>query len=144
MGTSSKLAKCLDENMLQKSHGVRIAPSSMDEDDLPEKTGPQVADELGGRYLLRYVLPEQVRKFSDGSSERHLVTCTPYSPEETIAQLYLPRDTEPRTYVFLLRPSKLKKVSGPRWVEGGNGIEYLLPEGFGKDALVRPWAMPLE
>ena len=97
-----------------------------------------------GRYLLRYVLPEQLQAFSDGSSRVHYVTCTPYSPEETIGQLALPRGAEPRSHVFLLRPSKLKKVSGPRWVRGGYGIEYLLPEGFGKDALVLPWAIAVE
>ena len=144
MGTSSKLAKCLDESMLQEAHGVLIAPSHMLDEDLREKTGPQVADELGGRYLMRYVLANQIQAFSVGSSRVHYVTYTPYSPEETIGQLALPKGTEPRSHVFLLRPSKLKKVLGPRWVRGGYGIEYLLPEGFGKDALVLPWAIAVE
>jgi len=144
MGTSSTLAKCLDEDMLQEAHGVRIAPSHELDEDLPKKTGGQVADELGGRYLLRYVLPSQVGAFNNGSSSFHYVTCTPYSPEETIGQLALPNGTEPRSHVFVLQPMKLKKVLGPRWVRGCHGIEYLLPEGFGKDALVRTWAVPVE
>ena len=144
MGTSSKLAKCLDENMLQEAHGVLIAPSHVLDEDLPEKTGTRVAGEIGGRYLMRYVLPNQLQALSDGSSRLQYVTCTPYAPEEVAGQLALPRATEPRSHVFVLQPSKLRKVFGPRWVKGGYGIEYLLPDGFEKDALVVPWAVRVE
>ena len=62
----------------------------------------QVADEIGGRYLLRYLLPHQVGQFSNGSAETHYVTPTPYAPEETVHYLALPEPDQPRSYAPVL------------------------------------------
>ena len=63
MGVCTWLATLLDREMLVVRHGVPIEPDTMSIHKLPRKTGHQVADEVGGRYLLRYLLPHQVGLF---------------------------------------------------------------------------------
>jgi hypothetical protein len=58
MGVCSRLATVLDHEMLEV-RGVIIASRLTPDDELPRKDGKDVADELGGRYLLRYMLPHQ-------------------------------------------------------------------------------------
>jgi hypothetical protein len=140
MGTSSWLATLLDWEMLEVRRGVSIEPSTAPVDMLPKKTGHQVANELGGRYLLRYLLPNQLGRFTRGSSERHFVTPTPYAPDETVAYLALPRPLEPRPFVLVLDPARIEFIWGPQWVRGAPGIQYILLNGFPQDAIVGPGA----
>lgn len=140
MGTSSRLATQLDREMLEGAHGVAIAPSSVPIDRL-RKSGRQVADELGGRHLLRYMLPHQVGHYTAGSSDPHWVTPTPYAPEETLSWLALPAPRDPRPYVMLLKPGEIAEVWGPRWVRFGGGIEYYLPRGFPPEAVAFSWEL---
>lgn len=146
MGTSSWLATLLDQEMLEVVRKVSIRPRTTPDAMLPQLNGPQVATHLGGRYLLRYLLPHQVGDVdsyaAQGSNRRHFVTPTPYAPGETVPWLALPKPAESRLYVMLLDPEKIdREVLGPRWVRGGKGFEYLLPQGFPKEALVFQWAL---
>ena len=136
MGTSSRLATMLDADMLLR-HGVTIFPPNTPDDSLPVKFGSTVAEEIGDRYLMRYLLPTQLRDYLQGSTDReHYVTPTPYSPEETVRWLALPGANIQRAYVLLLKPGEIESIKGPRWVHMGGGIEYLLPKGFKRDAIV--------
>src|SRR5437867_2581044 len=101
---SSWLATFLDREMLALRRGVHIAAPSVRVENLPRKTGRRVAAEIGGRYLLRYLLPYQVGRYTRGNSDLHFVTPTPYAPEETVSYLALPAPTEPRPFVLVLNP----------------------------------------
>jgi hypothetical protein len=104
---------------------------------LAQKTGSQVAHELGGRRLLRYV-PGPHAPYGSGSSDPHWATPTAYAPSETLTWLALP-GTAPREYVWLIDPAQVPDIWGPREVFGGHGVEYYLPDGFPASALALPW-----
>ena len=138
------LSTVLDQEMLEVVRRVRIAPRTVSYQILLvswQKTGRQVAGELGGRYLLRYLLRHQVGSYINGSTDRHYTTPTPYSPADTVSWLTLPSPTRKRDFVMLLDPTKIDTILGPRWTRLGKGIEYILPGGFNKDALVWPWEL---
>lgn len=132
------IATILDENMLSRK-GVTILGRNTPETALPVKRGSDVAFELGGRYLLRYMLKPQVGEFCGGSSVSHWVTPTPLAPADLPAYLALPHPTGKRTHVMFLDPALIPEIHGPRWVEGGKGIEYLLPHGFPGEAVFVGW-----
>jgi hypothetical protein len=79
--------------------GATIHPSTMTDHDLPERPGAEVSDELGGRYLLRYMRAAQVGTLTGGSTLPQWVTPTPYSPDEAISWLMLPDPLVPRTHL---------------------------------------------
>jgi hypothetical protein len=120
-----------------------IQPAETPQNYLRRATGRQVAQELGGRVLLRYVLPHQLGAFTSGSRRAHYVTPTPYAPTEAGRWLALPRVGDPRTHVLWLNPGGIRQIWGPRWVLGGRGIEYFLPQGFGRKALVIDWEVEI-
>jgi hypothetical protein len=124
-----------------EAKGISIAQSSVLETALPLKSGTQVATELSGRFLLRYLRRIEVGQYGYGSTNRHFVTPTAYSPEECATWLLLPEPNVRRTYVLLLDATRIPEIRGPRWVEGGGGIEYILPNGFPQSAIVNGWAM---
>ena len=136
--SAANLATTLDREMLSRRR-VDIAPGATPDEDLPRKSGPVVSFELGGRFLLRYVSALQLGSYLDGSSSKHWVCPTPYSPADVVSQLALPDPGTPRTHVMLMNPARLDVIQGPRYVRGGAGIEYILPEGFTKAALVLTW-----
>jgi hypothetical protein len=140
--SSAMLATLLDQEMLEVVRAIPIASRTTPMAAL-QKTGAQVANELGGRYLLRYLLREQVGSYAAGSNDRHWVTPTPYAPGDTIPWLALPAPTRPRTHVMLLDPSKIATICGPRWVRFGKGIEYHLPSGFPPTALALAWELQI-
>lgn len=144
MGSCSRLATTLDNEHLADgsvSPSASIAARQTSPASLPQKTGAEVKNELGGRFLLRYLLPTQLGAFNSGSSRQHFVTPTPYSPDESSSWLALPQPQAKRTYVMILDPEQIDVIRGPRWVRFGDGIEYLLPNGFGDAALVLKWPM---
>lgn len=143
MGTCSFLATTLDEEMFHRtvplfSTSIASATTSVS-DPSYSKNGWQVTYELGGRYLLRYLLGHQTNKFLNGSNQTHWVTPTPYRAQATISWLALPKPKRPRNFVLLLDPQEIEKIWGPRWVRFGHGIEYILPDGFPADAVVAGW-----
>lgn len=138
MGTSSWIALLLDWEMLEVGNAVTIHAASTPLSNLPVKSGADVWDELGHRYLMRYLLPHQVGTFAGGSSGQHFVTPTAYSPEETIPYLALPAPTQPRTHVLVLDPRQIDDIAGPQWIRGAPGIQYILTAGFPQSAIVVP------
>jgi hypothetical protein len=137
MGTSSRLATVLDAEMLRQK-GVNIfAPgTSLVQMQTSPHQPVNISSHLGERYLLRYLLPHQVGTLLNGTPRRQYVTPTPYAPEETGSWLALPSPNQPRPYVLLLDPTQLRDVYGPRWVQMGGGIEYILAQGFRPGAIV--------
>ena len=128
------LATSLDELMLNG----KIAAKGTPDVALPIRTGDEVADELGGRMLLRYVCePDETSK-----STLTFVCPTPYSPEEALGYLALPSLRTPRKWVVVLNPRRIPNIQGPRWCAMGQGIEYLLPDGYTTAAIANPgWAI---
>lgn len=139
MGTSSWLATWLDYQFLI-DQGAIVYQARQVSDTLPERGGEEVARELGGRKLLRYLLPEQVGSFRNGSTQLTFVTPTAYGPEEALIWLVLPASSSPRTHVLILEPSKISAIIGPIEVAAGRGIQYILPRGFPPEAIIVPGA----
>jgi len=134
MGTSSLIATLLDEEMLF-GRAVNVFPPHTPIEAMPVRSGPAVSEELGGRYLLRYLLRDQYSLFNSGSALQHFTTPTPYSPAETVSCLALPNPAS-RDFVLFLGPAKIPAIRGPGRVRLGKGIEYILPNGFPKSALL--------
>src|SRR5262249_270308 len=126
----------LDWELIEVTHRVTISPPALPVEALPRKTGLDVSVELGGRYLLRYLLRDQVGRYANGSTARHYVTPTPYAPQETPAYLALPEPARPREYVMLLDPRQIHYIWGPQWIRGAPGVQYVLLEGFPQRAVV--------
>ncbi len=138
----AQLATNLDVQMLV-FQGVTVFSSSVPDSGLPVKTGTEVARELAGRPLLRYLRKEDANRYLRGDENRQCVTPTPYSADDVIGFLNLPDPATERTHFLLLQPEKILEILGPRYICWGQGIEYILPHGFNSDALVNPWAVEM-
>ena len=136
--SAARFATTLDQLMIEANGGA-IAAASTPDLDLPLRTGAEVGTELGGRLLVRYMPERRLGEFAGGSTARHFVTPTPIAPDDTVRMLALPDPTEPRRYAMLIDPAHVPEIQGPRWIKGGDGIEYLLPRGFPAASLVLPW-----
>lgn len=138
---AAQLATFLDHWMLEQdqhvaSRGGGIATGFADMAALPSRAGGQLAAELGGRLLVRYLREHEIAEAQQGTPRPVWATPTPYGPADAADLLALPRAWEPRAYLVLLRPEDVPEVRGPRWVLGGGGIEYLLPQGYPASAVV--------
>jgi hypothetical protein len=142
MGAAGWLATVLDQEMVEAGSRA-IAARHVEDHELPVRSGSEVAAELKGRFLVRYMLRRQVGAFKAGSSTMHWVTPTPLSTDELPHYLFLPDPIAPRTHAMLLDPARIDEIQGPRWVRAGKGIEYLLPKGFRPEALALPWEIEL-
>lgn len=134
---ASRLAKILDQEMIERS-GTKIASALTPDGALPIRPGADVAAELGGRFLIRYMVKKQLGSFISGSADLHFVTPTPLSPDAVRPFLALPAIAVPRRWAMLIDPLHVAEIQGPRWIRGGDGIEYLLPNGFPPAALPLP------
>ena len=141
--SASRLARILDQEMLERAGGS-IAAATTPESALPRRPGRDVLTELGGRYLIRYMLRRQLGQFAAGSTDRHFVTPTPLTRLDVRSFLALPAVSDPRPFAMLIDPGEVSVILGPRWVRGGSGIEYLLPEGFPPAALVLGWEIEVK
>ena len=147
MGTCSRLATTLDTEML--AGRVPIAPSNTADSALRPVSGQALFDELGGRWLIRYVRSASLSDYNPRSRPAHFsgtiyVTPTALEPDELTPWLALPSFLPPPTHAVLLNPQQLDAL-GPRWVRLGGGIEYILPGGFPASALVAPgWPVPVQ
>ncbi len=141
MSTCSAVATRLDEEMLSL-RPAHIYPAHTPLHLMPSRTGAAVSAELGGRYLLRFLMRRQYRQFSTGSPNVNFTTPTPYSPTEAISWLALPNPA-PRDFVLFLDPNSIPEVRGPRRVLLGGGVEYILPNGFPVSALIVSWPVPV-
>ena len=136
MASAAWLATELDSRMLDKG----IAPVGTPVGSLPVRRGAEVAKELGGRPLLRYVPFQLVHeRYRDTMT---FVCPTPYAPEDLAGYLALPNPTLPRDFVIVLDPVQLDEVADPRWCDLGQGIEYILTSGYTSAAILAPgWAV---
>src|SRR5438552_18823953 len=96
------LATMLDQEMMEEKHKATVYRPSTPDHLLPSRSGHDVSAEIGHRYLLRYLLPKQVGKFTKGSTVPHCVTPTPYSKKELSRHLALPAPGKHRTFVLIL------------------------------------------
>ena len=139
--SSPNLLPDLDEAMLALRPAI-VYPSHTPLTSMPSRPGADIAAELGGRYLLRYLIRKQYRQFTTGSTSLQFVTPTPYSPTEVISWLALPTTTR-REFALFLDAKHLSDVRGPRRVLLGGGLEYILASGFPTAAIVVGWPVPV-
>jgi hypothetical protein len=138
MNHSTDLALALDEEMLGR-HGVVIAPPWTPDTALTPCS--DLATQLGGRYLLKYVRRDDHRIYSAPSRTArfpgvHHVTPSVICRGDLVSALNLPPLNPPR-YALLLDPARLDAL-GPRRIRGGRAVEYVLLHGFTLDAIVPP------
>lgn len=126
----------LDQEQIERD-GTAIAVRRQPVEAMPVRLGTEVAEELGHRYLVRYLTDSQVSLFSTGSTDRaHWVTPTPYGVEDVVSWLALFAPRQPRRHALLLDTIEISEVCGPAWIRLGQGIEYYLPRGFPEAAVV--------
>jgi hypothetical protein len=101
--------------------------------EMPTRTGRQVAGELGGRMLLRYVTEQHPPPASEA-----WLTPTPLGARGAGPILHLPVQVTARHWVLVIDPARVDAIKGPRRVIMGQGIEYYLPNGYGADAVLEP------
>src|SRR3954447_25306557 len=105
MGTCSLLATTLDLEMLVAR--VAISPLNTPDNVLTIRPGQAVANDLGGRFLVRYLRPNQLNWFNNGTDWNQWVTPTAYAPEEAGPWLALPVNQGNPTHALLLDPRPL-------------------------------------
>lgn len=140
--TCARVATSLDQRMLERDEavvkrGAAIAIASLEVRNLPTRSGVDVAEELNGRPLIRYMAQWQAEAFSGAEEGKEVFTSpTPLNAEDGPLWLALPAAWTPRAYVVYLDPAKIDLIQGPHWVDGGLGIEYLLPDGYSAAATI--------
>jgi hypothetical protein len=135
---ATNLSLVLDEEMLGR-HRVVVAPPWTP--DLALSPCDDLAAQLGGRLLVKYLRKEDRRTYSGSSAVVHFpgihhVTPTAICLSNLASVLNLPPLDPPR-YALLLDPTRLEAL-GPRRIRGGRAIEYVLPRGFPLSAVVPP------
>jgi hypothetical protein len=136
LGSSKVIATLLDQEMLEL-RGVALFSRLTPDAGMPARSGHAVFEELGGRYLLKYLIDGSARRYSRGTSAPMFTTPTPVPVHDLSELLALP-GTRSRRYVLVIDPRPIADIRGPRWTRLGMGIEYLLPGGFPATALVPP------
>lgn len=133
----------LDQEMLEDVSRITIAARTTPNDALPRKSGAEVANELRGRVLLRYLVGERINSYQPGSPQLLYTSPTPFAPSDLSSWLALPSPEIARTFVTMLDPAQIHVILGPRWVRRGKGIEYLLPQGYPIEAIILGWPIPV-
>lgn len=137
---SALLAVSLDEEMLSRN-GVVVSDATVPDSDLPECS--DLAEQLSGRFLIKYLRSDSLNRYSNASGlshfpGKHFITPTVLCADTVVSSLNLPTYLVKPKFALVLDPSKLH-AHGPRKVRGGNGaVEYLLMDGFAADAIVPP------
>ncbi len=144
MAHCSRLATVLDQEMIEVTRQVRICSRITRDEDLPRKTGQDVALELGCRYLLRYVMSHQVGEFTGGSAVKHWVTPTPVCTGGDGSVAVSPQPRRQPVACNAAGPGKDPVDTGPPLGRLGDGIEYILPDGFPREAVVGGWEMEVQ
>lgn len=133
--TCTWMATTLDQEQIELTS--TIAPRVQAVETMPDRTGIEVAAELGNRLLVRYLVDSQVNEFTGGSLGRaHWVTPTAISSKDVVGWLALPSPRAKRQHALFLNPAEIDVIRGPAWVRLGQGIEYYLPNGFPAAAVV--------
>lgn len=128
-------ATLLDQEQIECGATV-IAPRRDRVESMPPRPGAEIALELGGRYLIRYLTDAQVAEFISGSTLPHWTTPTPYAIDDVVSWLALFVPKVRRSHALLLDPTRISEIRGPAWVRLGQGIEYYLANGFPEAAIV--------
>ena len=131
------LAVSLDVYFLQNRRAgetVDIWPENAPLGVMPVRSGADVAEELAGRPLLRYVTDQH----EPPTSRMVWATTTALCPRCAGPILHLPVQMTERHWVFLIEPAQVDEIQGPRRCIMGQGIEYILPSGYEGRALVPP------
>ena len=142
---STNLAANLDIEMLH-ARGVAISDANVPDDDLP--VCADLADQLCGRFLLRYVRKAALAAYTFAAPgtawpDTAYVTPTALCRRETKGALNLPPTLPAPTHAVLLDPANLH-ATGPRRVRWAPTVEYILPNGFTVDDVVWPlWPVAL-
>lgn len=135
--SSSWMATLLDQEQIEVTN--TIEPRTRDIQAMPDRSGEEVAEELGKRLLVRYLAPWQVSEFTTGGSTRHhWVTPTPIAPDDVVSWLALFAPNVKRKHALILDPAQIPLIRGPAWIRLGQGIEYYLPDGFPSEAVMQP------
>jgi hypothetical protein len=132
------LANSLDTQFLlrrRRDQIDRIWEEDVPLEEMPVRSGSEVADELAGRMLLRYVT-EQHPPPADG--RQVWLTPTPLGVVGAVELLHLPNQIAKRHWVLVIHPARLEQIKGPRRVIMGQGIEYYLPKGYTDEAVQAP------
>lgn len=125
------------------ARGVEVHPPL--EPGIPaplRRPGAEIAAELGGRKLLRFLTRRQVHRhlFVKGTTTETFVTPTANAPQDVAAWLLLPSPEQRRSHVLILEPQAIPWIQGPLWVGWGKGIQCILPDGFPQSAIIVPGA----
>lgn len=130
------IATMLDQEQIEGA-GTAIESRLVDVEGMPPRSGHDVASELGGRLLIRYLTNAQVGDFDGGDTSRgHWTTPTPVGRDDVAHWLSLFAPNVERDHVLLLDPAAVPTICGPAWIRFGEGIEYYLPGGFPKTAVL--------
>jgi hypothetical protein len=128
---SAWLATEVDVRMLGRG---LIADPDVDLQFAAPRPGVDVAQELRGRMLLRYAEdPHEAPR-----PQATFVSPTAYSADEASDYLAFPAPKKRREYVLFLDPSRIPFIKGPKWCSLGQGVEYLLPDGYEEAAVLSP------
>ncbi|WP_405933715.1 hypothetical protein [Streptomyces sp. NBC_00827] len=131
MGTCGFLATHIDLFML----GARVFP----EWERLDAHAKADASCLNGRLLVHYLVPGAQHDFREGfaGGEGGLwATPTPYSSDDAARYLRFPCPQVARTHAILIDPTKVPELRGPRRVQRGDGLEFLLPQGVPANAIL--------
>jgi hypothetical protein len=129
------MATLLDQEQIEQY--TAIAGRLQKAATMADRPGTEVAEELGGRYLVRYLTAAQLTEFTAGSTDRaHWVTTTAIAPDQVVAWLALFAPKVPRAHALILDAAQIAVIRGPAWIRLGKGIEYYLPQGFPEAAVV--------
>ena len=96
----------LDQERIETMTPIASRPTSVE--TMPDRTGADVALDVGDRYLARYLVASQVTEFLGGSTRPHWVTPTPLSPTDVVPWLALFAPTKPRKHLLLIDPAKVE------------------------------------
>ncbi len=140
MAWSPWLATWLDERFLATRGVPVLPPLSLSAAMYLARSGADVANELQGRLLLKYLRRRDLGRLNEGSSYESWAAITPYCSEDIAGWLQLPFKRDPRRHVLLIDPARVPLVAGSYWMAGGCGIQYYLPAGFPGEAVVVPGA----
>jgi hypothetical protein len=132
---SSWLATFQDERTIGTA-GAAVEPRTTLLTALPEVSGVDVATMLGGRLLLRYFPQQQLGVFKSGTAASVYATPTAMPVADLADCLGLPNPKLKREWAMLLDPAQIPVLKGPHWISLGEGIEFLLHNGFPQNAIV--------
>jgi hypothetical protein len=131
-----KLAADLDiDFMLERRAGQtpEIWNENAQNAAMPMRNGRQVAAELAGRKLTRLTM-DQFESTRQGMET--WLTISPPCPKCAGKGLHLPKELTERNWAVVIDPAQIDEIQGPRRIVLGDGVEYYLPKGYGKNAIL--------